>query len=148
MRKQKRQKSIGLRSQNWHAQHGCCATTSGRVFAVSDSGAKTRGKHASERSVQGDVALASQAKYRYNFEWDLMKNLVNIEKHHVSFTDAETAFYDENKVIMTDTKHSDTENRFFCLGLVDDNVLTVRFTMREQNIRIFGRLLAIREKII
>jgi len=48
------------------------------------------------------------------FEWDENKNSENIEKHKVSFEKAQEAFYDGN------------------------GILTVRFTMRDGNIRIFG----------
>ncbi|GMO65363.1 MAG: BrnT family toxin [Treponemataceae bacterium] len=84
------------------------------------------------------LTLATPTKFRYNFEWDLMKNLANIEKHHVSFEDAETAFYDKNKIVIKDTKHSKREDRFFCFGAVDGKVATVRFTRRNGSIRIIG----------
>jgi uncharacterized DUF497 family protein len=72
------------------------------------------------------------------FEWDETKNLVNIEKHHLSFERAQRVFYDENRLIIKDKKHSDTENRFFCIGYDGKGIATVRFTMRNENIRIFG----------
>jgi len=40
--------------------------------------------------------------------------------------------------ILYDEKHSDKEKRYFCLGKVEDKILTVRFTLRNQNIRIIG----------
>jgi hypothetical protein len=73
------------------------------------------------------------------FEWDETKNTANIRKHNVSFEDAQKAFFDERRVIAEDVKHSTkTETRYFCFGEVDDAVLTVRFTLRENAIRIFG----------
>lgn len=75
---------------------------------------------------------------RIEFEWDLYKNFSNIEKHGVSFEEARKAFLDPRRVIRSDIDHSADELRYFCLGLVDDNVLTVRFTLRERRIRIFG----------
>ena len=41
-------------------------------------------------------------------------------------------------VIIKDKKHSKKEERFFCIGNDGDGILTVRFTMRNGNIRIFG----------
>lgn len=74
------------------------------------------------------------------FEWDEAKSLTNVEKHGVSFYEAQFAFLDENRVIAKDLSHSENEDRFFCFGLDKDGlgVLTVRFTYRSGAIRIFG----------
>lgn len=72
------------------------------------------------------------------FEWDENKNSENIKKHSVSFKKAQDAFFDEHRMILDDIKHSDSEKRYFCIGKTDEGILTVRFTMRGQNIRIFG----------
>jgi uncharacterized DUF497 family protein len=81
-------------------------------------------------------------KYMYNFsmkfEWDENKNKINIEKHGVSFEEASKAFFDKRCVITKNLKHSVSEKRFYCFGKVNGNVLTVRFTVREGNIRIIG----------
>jgi uncharacterized DUF497 family protein len=72
------------------------------------------------------------------FEWDEKKNHENIEKHHVSFEKAQEAFFDKNRIIIRDGKYSKLEERFFCIGNDGDGILTVRFTMRNDNIRIIG----------
>lgn len=73
------------------------------------------------------------------FEWDPRKSAENILKHGVDFKDAIHAFYDEGRVVLSDKKHSsENERRFFLLGVVGGRVLTVRFTMRDGNVRIFG----------
>ncbi|MDR1179536.1 MAG: BrnT family toxin [Spirochaetales bacterium] len=72
------------------------------------------------------------------FEWDEVKNQENIEKHHISFEKAQEAFYDKNRLLIKDKKHSKNENRFFCIGSDGKGIVTVRFTMRSENIRIFG----------
>ena len=73
------------------------------------------------------------------FEWDENKNYENIIKHGVSFYEAQHAFFDEFRVIALDTKHSTgRENRYFCFGKVDDKIITVRFTVRFNKIRIIG----------
>jgi uncharacterized DUF497 family protein len=72
------------------------------------------------------------------FEWDEDKNLENIEKHKISFEMAQEAFYDKNRIIIKDKKHSNVEERFFCIGDDGNGIVTVRFTMRNGNIRIFG----------
>ena len=72
------------------------------------------------------------------FEWDEAKNAVNIKKHGVAFNDAQRAFFDPKRVILKDVGHSETEERFFCIGRVDVGIMTVRFTYRMPKIRIFG----------
>lgn len=72
------------------------------------------------------------------FEWDEVKDIVNQQKHGVSFFEAQQAFFDCNRIILDDENHSQDERRYFCLGLVDESVLTVRFTYRGEVIRILG----------
>jgi uncharacterized DUF497 family protein len=72
------------------------------------------------------------------FVWDEKKNDANLKTHHVSFEIAQAAFVDANRVIARDLAHSETEERFFCFGQVEGGVLTVRFTYRNSQIRIFG----------
>ncbi|MCV6627522.1 MAG: BrnT family toxin [Cellvibrionaceae bacterium] len=75
-----------------------------------------------------------------NFEWDEEKSLANLEKHGVSFYEAQHAFFDKNRVIAQDKAHSQREWRYFCFGLNKQGsaVITVRFTYRKGQIRIFG----------
>jgi hypothetical protein len=72
------------------------------------------------------------------FEWDRVKNEENRKRHGVSFEEAQQAFLDPRRVIARDDKHSQSEARFFCFGRVGAGVLTVRYTMRGQRIRIIG----------
>lgn len=73
------------------------------------------------------------------FEWDENKNQENIRKHDVSFFDAQNAFFDGKRIIALDTKHTTkNEKRYFCFGLIEDKIMTVRFTVRRNKIRIFG----------
>jgi len=72
------------------------------------------------------------------FEWDENKNLDNINKHNVSFNMAQEAFFDKKRIIIKDKKHSKKEDRFFCIGDDGNGVVTVRFTMRNEKIRIIG----------
>jgi len=69
--------------------------------------------------------LCEQLHFTYNYDiiihvkiiWDENKNRQNIAKHHVSFDEAETVFYDPNAKLISDPDHSDTEDRFVILGL-------------------------------
>ena len=52
---------------------------------------------------------------------------------------AEKAFDDPDRIIFIDINHSSKkELRFFCLGLDNGLVCTVRFILRDNKIRIFG----------
>ena len=51
------------------------------------------------------------------FEWDRRKNVHNQRKHGVSFEEAETAFLDEQALLLEDPDHSSREDRFILLGL-------------------------------
>lgn len=72
------------------------------------------------------------------FEWNDDKNQLNIQKHGVSFEEAQEAFFDEHRIIIKDDKHSEAESRYFCLGKCKRGIATVRFTVRNDKIRIFG----------
>ncbi|MBQ1850219.1 MAG: BrnT family toxin [Lachnospiraceae bacterium] len=50
------------------------------------------------------------------FEWDENKNQINQEKHNVSFEEAQTVFYDDEALLITDPDHSEDEERFLLLG--------------------------------
>jgi hypothetical protein len=73
-----------------------------------------------------------------DFEWDSAKDLINREKHGVSFALAQLAFRDHRRVILEDLEHSQEETRYYCLGKVAGEILTIRFTYRNRKIRIIG----------
>ena len=76
---------------------------------------------------------------KVQFEWDPVKDAANREKHGVSFSLAQFAFADPDRVILEDLAHSTpNEHRYYCLGRVAEGILTVRFTYRDEVIRIFG----------
>ena len=72
------------------------------------------------------------------FDWDPEKDQENQRKHGVAFAKAQLAFVDPSRVIAEDLTHSSDEKRYYCFGLVDGGILTVRFTYRGDVIRIFG----------
>ncbi|MDT8447293.1 MAG: BrnT family toxin [bacterium] len=72
------------------------------------------------------------------FEWDEEKNRSNQEKHQVAFEEAQNVFLDAHRLIIEDLDHSNTEERFYCIGKVGESLLTVRFTLRGETIRIIG----------
>jgi uncharacterized protein len=72
------------------------------------------------------------------FEWDEKKDKENQTKHGVSFVTAQHAFLDPHRVIAEDVTHSAVEDRYYCMGRVAKDILTVRFTYRGGVIRIYG----------
>ncbi len=73
------------------------------------------------------------------FEWDLTKESVNIKKHGVTFAEASTCFSDPDGIQLVDSTHSQVEKRYFWVGeSASGRVLTTRFTLRNDTIRIFG----------
>ena len=54
---------------------------------------------------------------------DQNKNLANIKKHHISFEEAKTVFFDDNARLIADTEHSTKEERFIILGM--SNILKI-----------------------
>lgn len=73
------------------------------------------------------------------FDWDEDKNETNKRKHGISFYSAQYAFSDPNRVTAEDLDHStEGEKRYFCFGKVNGEIISVRFTKRNNKIRIIG----------
>jgi len=47
-----------------------------------------------------------------SFVWDPEKDLLNIAKHGISFSEAQYAFADPNRVIAEDLSHGNIEKRY------------------------------------
>ncbi len=73
-----------------------------------------------------------------SFVWDDKKNEENQKKHNVSFEEAQLAFLDKDRIIAKDLDHSKIEERYYCFGKIVNGILTVRFTYRDNKIRIIG----------
>ncbi|MBV9236098.1 MAG: BrnT family toxin [Xanthobacteraceae bacterium] len=72
------------------------------------------------------------------FEWDDVKNAQNLARHGVSFEAAKLAFSDMFAVIRQDRRQDYGEERFILLGTVQERLLAVSFTMRDERIRIIS----------
>lgn len=78
-------------------------------------------------------------KKKTQFEWDESKNKQNQKKHGIQFEMAQYAFADVNRIILEDIEHNaHDEKRHYCVGKVIEGIVTVRFTYRENRIRIYG----------
>jgi len=68
------------------------------------------------------------------FEWDENKARSNLEKHGVSFEEAQTVFYDEMAIQFYDDEHSEWEDRFLILGISHRmRLLLICHAYRERN---------------
>jgi uncharacterized DUF497 family protein len=73
-----------------------------------------------------------------HFDWDEAKDVENQKKHGIPFSLAQQAFLDPKRIISKDLAHSQDEERYYCFGCVDQEVMTIRFACRENVIRIIG----------
>ena len=74
-------------------------------------------------------------------EWDARKNSLNIKKHNIDFKDAALIFSDENRVEIYDDLHSEEEDRYIVIGMVDE-ILFVVYTERLDSLRIISARIA------
>jgi uncharacterized protein len=73
------------------------------------------------------------------FEWDPNKELTNIDKHNVSFSEAATVFSDPLELTISDPDHSVGEFRFLSIARSSlDRLLVVSYTERGDRIRIIS----------
>lgn len=80
------------------------------------------------------------------FEWDDSKNQINIRKHGIPFKIAARVFLDGNRVEFYDDIHSNNEDRYYVLGMVN-KVLFVVYTERDSNIRLISARIATSEEV-
>ena len=72
------------------------------------------------------------------FEWDKKKNEINLQKHEISFEDAELIF-DGPVLASEDKRHSHAEVRIISIGEIKKvAVVIVVHTKRGENIRIIS----------
>ncbi|MBU0618953.1 BrnT family toxin [Patescibacteria group bacterium] len=81
------------------------------------------------------------------FEWDRGNIDKNYQKHGITPNEAEEAFLDEKAITLRDIKHSRKEKRYTLLGKnIENKLLFVVFTLRENKIRIISARLANRKE--
>lgn len=70
-----------------------------------------------------------------NYEWDEVKERLNIAKHNVDFTEAKSVFADEYGLVVFDKEHSNDEERFYLLGISNkERILLVVHCYKEGDI--------------
>ena len=73
------------------------------------------------------------------FEWDDGNLTKNWEQHDVSEAECEQAFFNRPLIARRDTRHSETEARFYVLGRTDaGRLLFVAFTIRQDRVRVIS----------
>ena len=73
------------------------------------------------------------------FDWDPLKERVNMAKHGVAFDEAMSCFFDPDGFKFSDASHSQWEDRLLWVGKSRlGRILTTWYTMRSDDIRIIG----------
>ena len=69
-----------------------------------------------------------------HFDWDIKKNVININKHGISFKEAASVFSDMDAIYFDDEIHSRNEERFIVIGKSKKlNLLMVCHCYRERD---------------
>ena len=69
-----------------------------------------------------------------NYEWNLIKERLNVAKHGVDFEEAKSVFADEFALVLFDEDHSNDEERFLVLGMSQkERILLVVHCYREND---------------
>ena len=68
-----------------------------------------------------------------NFEWDRNKERLNVSKHGVDFDTALLVFGDKDRIVIYDDVHSDYEDRFITIGLIEGYVVVIAVVYTEKN---------------
>jgi len=71
-------------------------------------------------------------------EFDPDKEAANLTKHGIDFSTVRKVFQDPQRMIVPNDTHSSDEPRFYAVGHDGHGVLTVRFTLRGDAIRVIG----------
>lgn len=73
-----------------------------------------------------------------NFEWDEAKSDACFEERGFDFAFAAQVFFDPDRLIRADLRHSYGEDRFQLLGRIDTRVFVVVYTPRPHRNRIIS----------
>jgi uncharacterized protein len=84
------------------------------------------------------------------FDWDAGNKTKNWDKHLVKTSECEEVFFNEPYIVNEDISHSQSEQRYFLLGVTNSKrMLFVVFTIRSNRIRVISaRDMSRKEKIV
>jgi uncharacterized protein len=72
------------------------------------------------------------------FQWDDAKAVANYAKHGVTFEAARDVFKDPFAIEQMDDRQNYGEERWIILGMAQDRLLLVAYTMRNDSVRIIS----------
>ena len=72
------------------------------------------------------------------FEWDAQKRQINIKRHGVDFVSVLPLFQGHDAIFFEDTRRDYGEKRFILMGIRNELLFQVAFTMRGEKIRIIS----------
>jgi uncharacterized DUF497 family protein len=81
------------------------------------------------------------------FEWDPTKAEANLRKHGITFDFATAVFLDPDRIEELDDEHV-AEERWIATGRVEQFILVVIFTLRDESIRLISARKGIRNEYI
>ena len=84
------------------------------------------------------LLISSTSMSDDEFEWDDRKAAENYLKHGISFEVARDVFKDPFAIDQADDRDDYGENRHTIIGMVDDRLLFVAYTMRGEIVRIIS----------
>lgn len=73
-----------------------------------------------------------------NFEWNEEKNVRNILKHGIDFAGAALILLDYDRIEAVDSRKNYGEVRYLTIGMVNEVILCVVYTVRKSKYRIIS----------
>lgn len=73
-----------------------------------------------------------------NFEWDESKSDACFARRGFDFAYAAQAFFDPNRIVHADTRHSYGEERYQLTGMIEQRLFVVVYTPRHDAMRIIS----------
>jgi len=73
-----------------------------------------------------------------NFEWDEAKSEACFTQRGFDFAYVVRAFFDPNRVVQADTRHSYGEDRYHLTGMIDQRLFVVFYTPRHDAMRVIS----------
>jgi len=75
---------------------------------------------------------------KVNFEWDESKSDACFRERGFDFAYAARAFFDPNRLVREDNRHSYGEERYQLVGSIEDRLFVVVYTLRHDVFRIIS----------
>uniref|UniRef100_A0ABX1N5M5 BrnT family toxin n=2 Tax=Aromatoleum buckelii TaxID=200254 RepID=A0ABX1N5M5_9RHOO len=73
-----------------------------------------------------------------NFEWDEVKSEACFRERGFDFAYAARAFFDPDRTVQADTRHSYGEERYQLMGRIEQRLFVVVYTLRYDTLRIIS----------